>query len=169
MKEKLIQELKRSGILIYGDFKLKNGASSNLYINIKKATGDPKILDLICEELLQIISNLNEKPSTIAASGYGGIPIATLLSHKSKIPLTMVREKIKNHGLTYQIEGYIPKRDDLVLIIDDVFSSGTSIRNTAKGLEKTGARIAGAIVCIKREENTLEIPLDYILTLEDFT
>ena len=73
--------------------------------------------------------------------GIGGIPIATAYSILYNRRLCLVREKQKEHATKKQIEGYSPTYQDKIVIIDDVFSVGTSIIETANILKTTGANI----------------------------
>ncbi|MEK6925745.1 MAG: orotate phosphoribosyltransferase [Nanoarchaeota archaeon] len=167
IREELIRELKKAEIVSYGDFTLKSGKKSNFYVDLKKVFGNPRILSLICENLYNSLTLLDERPNVIAASGYGGIPIATLLSVKTGLHLTLVREKTKDHGENLVIEGYIPKKEDKIIIIDDVFSAGTSINNTIDGLKGTQAKILGAIVVLNREEAKANFPLKCLISLNE--
>ncbi|MDO8574830.1 MAG: hypothetical protein Q7R61_00955, partial [bacterium] len=66
------------------------------------------------------------------------------------------------------IEGYIPGVKDRVVIVDDLFTIGSSILDTAKELKKEGAKVIGAIVVIKRSKiRNFLIPLQYLFTLEE--
>ncbi|MGD9275866.1 MAG: orotate phosphoribosyltransferase [Candidatus Pacearchaeota archaeon] len=168
MKQQLIKKLKELGIIKKGKFILKSGRVSDFYIDLRKAYGEPEILKMISELLCEKINNLKEKPNVIAASGYGGISIATLVANNLNLKLCLVREKSKDHGIENLIVGYNPKEDDRILIIDDIFASGTSINKTLDSLKQTPAKILGALVVIDREENPHNIKLNSLLKLSDF-
>src|SRR3989338_8803440 len=86
----------------------------------------------------------------------------------AKNKLSAVRNEIKNHGIKKSIEGYVPEMKDRVVIIDDLFTTGSSILDTAKELKKEGANIIGAIVVINRSKTrNFSIPLQHLFTLEE--
>jgi orotate phosphoribosyltransferase len=114
---------------------------------------------------------------------YKGIPLVSTvsiaLSNKSKnIPYSFNRKEAKDHGEGGEIIGSSIKGN--VLVIDDVISAGTSINESYKLIHNNGAKIAGVIVAIDRQEkgeNTLSatqeiaikysIPVISIINLED--
>lgn len=143
----LLEKLKESGVIKEGDFVLKGGEKSNLYFDIKKAYGNPTLF----KEILSEVSKLIPKEATcIAGSGNGGIPLATALSLETNKKLSIVRDVEKNHGTRQMIDGYIPQDSDKVVVVDDVLTSGTSLRNTIKNLGDV--TIIKCVVILKRGE-----------------
>ena len=167
MKKELIKKLKGEKIITCGNFTLKSGRKSNIYFDLRKSYGNPQVLNLIRDNLVEAIKNLPEKPDILACSGYGGISIATLLSSKLNIPLSMVRDKPKAHGNESLIEGYIPKEGEKVLVVDDIFSSGTSIKNTVFELQKLNPKILGALVILDRGENKPTLKLSSLIKMQE--
>ncbi|MEK6757533.1 MAG: phosphoribosyltransferase family protein [Nanoarchaeota archaeon] len=149
------------GVVEFKEVDLRNGGKSNYYINIKKAYGYPEIK----AELGDWIYSIIPKPITcIACSGHGGIPLADYISSKYGIKLSMVRDKSKEHGLENLIDGYVPNEKDIVGIVDDVFSTGSSLRETIKNIGSTKAKIVGCYVVVKRGKGILPVELKYLLT-----
>ncbi len=164
MRDDLINTLKELDIIHRGNVNLKNAGASQFYIDIKKAYGYPAALNLICDKLWQII----EKDATcIATTGYGGMAPAATISARYNRHLTLVRDEPKKHGMSGLIDGYLPTEKDKVAIIDDVFTTGKSIKKTIEILKPTGAEIIGCYVVCKRGEGKLETPLHYLLTSEN--
>lgn len=143
----LVKILKKKNILKFGDFTLRSGVKTNYYCDIKEAFGDPKLLNLIANELVKIVP---KNATCIAGSGYGGIPPASLVAYKLKLPLVLVRDKIKGHGTRKSIDGYVPASKDRICIVDDVFTTGSSIKKTKEKLLKTKAKFTRAIVVLDR-------------------
>jgi len=157
----LAKELKRLKIIRRGKFVLKSVEVSDFYVDMKKAFGDPKAFSLICSELCKII---DKKATCVAGSGHGGLPLATAVSLKLDLPLVLVRDKDKKHGLRKLIDGYVPDKKDKVVIIDDVFSSGTSISNTVRALSKTKSKIiAGYVVVSRGDASNFKISINSLL------
>lgn len=147
-----------------GNFTLRAGDTTDVYIDVKMLFGDPEILKQIATALRKKIP---ADVTCLAASGYGGIPLGVVLSSETGIPLALVRDKKKDHGIEAQVLGYMPSINDAVLIIDDVFTTGNSIETTYKALESSGAKIVGALVVIKRGPELKKIPLDYLYSIEE--
>ncbi len=143
----LIKLLKEEKIIKFGEFTLRSGIKSNYYCDIKRALGNPLILKVITNQLASIVP---KKVTCIAGSGYGGIVLASLVSQKINIPLVLVRDKIKNHGTKKMIDGYVPNKKDIICIIDDVFTTGSSISDTKNKLTETKVKFVKPIVVLDR-------------------
>ena len=68
--------------------------------------------------------------------------------------LTLVRDEPKKHGKGGWIDGYVPNEQDKVVLVDDVFTTGGSLRKLIKILEPTKAEIIGVYVVVKRGEGS---------------
>ena len=80
---------------------------------------------------------------------------------------TAVRNSEKNHGKGGMIDGYLPKEKDLAVIIDDVLTSGSSIKETLSILKGFGVRVNHAVVAVKRGNPDLPIPCSFVFTLAE--
>lgn len=158
LKNKL-KEFKRNGV-----FNLSSGGVSEVYFDLKEAFGNPELLNCIANNLYTLV---DKKPDFVAARGLGGVTLATAISLKHGINLTLVRDKQKDYGTCRLIEGYAPKQNDSGIIVDDVFTVGTSLKKSIDILKPTGAQIIGCYTIVKRGEGELSVPLHYLYTLED--
>ena len=164
-KEILLAKIKKIGIVKKGQFKFRSGTTSNLYCDVRKLFGNPNLLFAISHTICKM---LPKGTTCVAGSGYGGLPFAASVALISKTKLSAVRNEIKNHGIKKSIEGYVPEMKDRVVIVDDLFTTGSSILDTAKELKKEGANIIGAIVVINRSKTrNFSIPLQHLFTLEE--
>lgn len=152
----LTTQLKNKNILKFGDFTLRSGAKSNYYCDIKEAFGDPKILKTVINELIKIVP---ENTTCIACAGYGGVTLASLVAYRLKLPLSLVRDNIKDHGTKKIIDGYIPNKKDVICIVDDVFTTGSSIRDTKEKLAYIKAKFTKPIVVLNRSKDKSVISL----------
>ena len=152
------------GVIYKESVKLRSGKVSNFYCDIKKAYGNPDILSAIADEAGR---KLPKKTTCIVASGYGGLPLASVIAAKFSKRLTLVRNKVKNHGKKEYIDGYVPDQKDNVVIVDDVITTGSSIVNTMNSLKTIGAKILNASVVVKRGDAILPITYSYIFTIEE--
>jgi|SRR3989344_7607130 len=161
----LKKELLSLGIPERGNFTLTTGIVSNLYFNMKKAYGSPNILNKLSEELYRLLGK--DITCIGCLSGIGGLPLASVISAKYNLPLTLVRESKKGHGSKNQIEGYIPNKSDRIAIIDDVFTTGFSLMKVINILEPI-TNIEGCYVIIKRTDNIFNYRLRHLFIEKDF-
>ncbi len=148
----LVKILKDKDILKFGNFTLRSGIKTNYYCDIKEALGSPRLLSLFANELVKVVP---KNTTCIAGSGYGGITLASLVAYKLKLPLVLVRDNIKNHGIKKSIDGYLPTKKDKICIVDDVFTTGSSIRETKEKLMPTKAKFTKAIVVLNRSNQKI--------------
>lgn len=168
----LLVMLKDYGVIRNEEVTLKSGEKSNFYLDVKKAYGHPLLLELIAKSMVKIMERRYQHKivSALACMGHGGIPLGTILggmlSYECKI--AYIRDRPKGHGLTGMIDGYQPTKEDRVLIVDDVFTTGGSINNMKKEIESTGAKVLGAIVVFERGSGSPEVEkFDYLYTDKD--
>ncbi len=164
MIQELIQKLKQLPVIERGAVELKNAGASDYYVNIKKAYGNPELMFLLCKNLWEKIPR---EVTCFAGSGHGGIPLATRMSGLYSRNLVLVRDGPKEHGLNDLIDGYVPTNKDKVAIVDDVFSTGGSLREMIEILAPTGADIISCYVIVKRGEGQLSVPWQYLMTAEE--
>ena len=90
-KEEIINLLKKCGAIQFGRFVLTSGAVSDYYINIKKATTDPKILKKIAISMSEYAKGYD----LIAGMELGAVPLIVALSLETKIPYVIIRKEKK--------------------------------------------------------------------------
>ena len=118
MKEKLILDLYNSKCIQFGDFKLKSGKTSPIYIDLKNVISYPYILNTIVEIIYNKIKLLDY--THIMGIPYGGIPFASVLSSRYNIPMLMMRKETKKHGLKKLIEGEYTPYSKLIIIMEAI-------------------------------------------------
>lgn len=102
----------------------------------------------------------------VAASGYGGIPLATAISLANGYGLTLIRERPKPYGAGAVIEGHLPTAADVIAIVDDKIVSGKTMANSIAGLRTTAAEIAGIYVVLDAREMNADPAVEALVTLE---
>ena len=146
----LKQALKDCGALQFGDFTLASGAKSKYYIDIKRASTDPKVLKLIAEGMAAKLKELGLKVDRIAGIVLGSVPLAAALSLETGIPYVMVRKEKKDHGTGKLIEGVLNKGDKVLVVEDVITSAGSSVNGIAT-LREEGAVVSDVFSVIDRE------------------
>lgn len=152
-KQELIAALKACGAIRYGNFTLASGKKSKYYIDIKKASTDPKTLKLIARQAAFRIKQMDV--NMVAGVELGGVPLATAASIETELPLLIVRKAIKDYGTKSRFVGDIEPEDRLVML-EDVTTSGGSVRNAIEVVRETGASVKYVISVVDREEGAAE-------------
>ncbi len=127
--------MKQVGILLiknnaikFGDYILASGKKSPYYIDLRQTISSPTTMDWIANSLTRIVLNEigKNKIDKILGVPTAGVPFATVVSQKLGIPLIYYRQARKEHGVRKKVEGILD-RNDRVLIIDDLITTGESV------------------------------------------
>ena len=160
----LSEALKSCGALQFGEFTLASGAKSDYYIDIKKASTNPKVLRLIARLMAQKMRDEGIQADRIAGVVLGSVPLATALSLETGIPYVMIRKEKKDHGTGKLIEGDL-NAGDRVLVVEDVITTAGSSIKAIGTLREAGAEVKYVISVIDREgggaENLAEAGVDF--------
>jgi orotate phosphoribosyltransferase len=155
MKEELIRLIFKEGCIRFGHFVLTSGKESNYYIDIKKLITNPRALKLIAKLIKEKTQEMNLEFDKVAGPELGAVPIATALSLETEKPLLIVRKKKKDYGTGKQIEGEV-REGDMVILVEDVTTTGGSVLRAAKVIESEGAKVKAIFVVVDREEGARE-------------
>ena len=150
-KKELIELLKECGAIQFGHFVLTSGATSDYYIDIKKASTSPKILKKIAEAMAEY----TDKYNLLAGMELGAVPLVVALSLETNIPYVIIRKEKREHGTGKQIEGG-DVEGKKVLVIEDVATSGGSILKTIEILRESKAEVDKVLVVVDRESGARE-------------
>lgn len=134
------------GAVRFGNFMLASGAKSPYYVDIKKASTDPKVLRLMGEGLATHVGTAQR----IAGMELGAVPLAAATSLASGVPFLMVRKKVKEHGTAGRIEGPFAAGDE-VLVVEDVTTSGGSSVEAVKALREAGLKVTKVVSVVDRD------------------
>lgn len=169
-KRKLIEDLKEIGVIKRGEFTLKNGEKSDIYIDFRKVISYPEIFSRLCVQLSQLIDK--DDDCILCGVPLGAVPYTVMLSYFAKMPMILVRKDRKNYGTQKMIEGDDTFEEEVV-IIEDVITSGSSVLDTVLILEEEGKEIRKIIAILDRGNNKkrfeeLGYKLETLFTIEDF-
>lgn len=144
---RVLQKIDKYDIISNGEFKLKSGEKSNIYIDFKKAISHPDLIKEICSTLYSenIISS-DEKIlyDYVLGIPYGGLPFSNNLSLLFNIPGLTMRKEAKDYGKCNLIEGDLDKFNKQkckILVIEDVVTTGQSAKSIVDILKKKGHHI----------------------------
>ena len=139
MKKEIALALHEIGAIKFGEFTLKSGIKSPIYIDLRLLISYPKVLKMISKAMIELAEGLEF--DVIAGIPYTALPIATAISIEKDWPMVYARKEVKDYGIKKKIEGVF-KEGDTALIIDDLITTGGSDYH---GLDESAETIIGGI------------------------
>ncbi|MDO8427673.1 MAG: orotate phosphoribosyltransferase [Candidatus Diapherotrites archaeon] len=147
--ENLCLKLNEIGAIKFGDFTLKSGLKSPIYIDLRVLVSFPLVLKMTAQEMAIQAKSLQY--DSLCGIPYTALPIATLLSQELNKPLIYARKETKDYGTKRKIEGVF-KEGQTILVIDDLITDGGSKFETIQPLEEAGLKIKDILVLVDREQ-----------------
>ena len=148
-EKQLIDDLYAIQALKFGEFKLKSGALSPFYVDLRVIISHPTILQAVARRVLDLLAPL--KFQRIAGIPYAGLPIATAVSLAGSLPMIYARKEAKDYGTKRTIEGRFEPGETVVLI-DDVITDGASKFEAAQPLTQAGLVVKDFAIFLDREQ-----------------
>ena len=152
--KRILELAHETGALLYGDFTLASGKKSDHYFESKRLTLHPEGAYQLGREVLDRLAGIDvDSIGGLAMGAFPMIIAVVLVSHLEgrPIPSFMVREAPKEHGTRRQIEGHF-KEGSRVAIVDDVITTGGSVRKAIQAVETANCRVVKVIVIVDRHE-----------------
>lgn len=148
-KDAFLLEIYKLDIIKFGAFTLKSGLASPFYIDLRGLASNPTLLKTLSQHLLGLLPD--HEAQLICGVPYAALPMATVMSITSGIPLIIKRKENKGYGTKKLIEGAYSPGQECVLV-EDVVTSGKSLSETLRELERAGIVIRDVLVVIDREQ-----------------
>jgi len=157
IKVKICKILNKIGALQFGAFKLTSGKISPYYIDLRIVPSFPDAFQQIGDFYVNFIKEEIglENFERVAGIPVAGIPFASLIAYNLKKPFLYIRKGVRLHGRQRRIEGILTP-GDRVLLIDDLITTGLSLRKASKAITAEGGLINDAVVLLDREEGGTE-------------
>ena len=157
----LADGLLEAGCIKFGDFTLKSGLKSPIYIDLRQIITYPKLLTQIAQAYLPLLSTLALSRaegfhfSRIAGLPYAAIPIATAISLAGNYPMIYPRKEAKTYGTKAEIEGEY-HAGETVVVIDDLATTGGSKFEAIEKLTGAGLVVKDVVVLVDRQSGAKE-------------
>lgn len=152
-QESLANELLSADCIKFGEFTLKSGLKSPIYIDLRRIITYPKLLAQIAEAYLPFLHRLSF--TRIAGLPYAAIPIATAISLAGNYPMIYPRKEAKSYGTKAEIEGEY-HAGEMVVVIDDLATTGGSKFEAIEKLTGAGLVVKDVVVLIDRQSGAKE-------------
>ena len=151
--ESLILDLARIGAVRFGEFTLKSGAISPIYIDLRLLPSHPPLLHRVALAYADLLRDL--PGDRLAAIPYAALPIGTAVALLTGRPLIYPRKEIKGYGTKRAIEGKF-QPGERVIVLDDLITTGDSKVEAIAPLREAGLEVKDVVVLIDREGNGRE-------------
>jgi orotate phosphoribosyltransferase len=123
-------------------FTWASGWKSPIYCDNRLILSFPTIRNYVRDEFSKHIENQFGKPDVIAGVATGAIGIGILVAESLGVPFVYVRPEAKKHGRQNQVEGFLQKGQNVV-VVEDLISTGNSSLLAVEALRAAGANIKG--------------------------
>ncbi|MBT4310972.1 MAG: orotate phosphoribosyltransferase [Anaerolineae bacterium] len=146
--QSLADGLLKAGCVKFGDFTLKSGAKSPIYIDLRRLVAFPDLLKDVAAAYAKIMQDLEF--DQVAALPYAAMPIGTEISLHGGWRMVYPRKESKGYGTKVDVEG-VYDVDERALVIDDLISSGGSKLEGIIKLNEVGLKVSDIVVLIDRQ------------------
>ena len=152
-EESLLDGLLEAGCVKFGQFTLKSGMQSPIYLDLRQLVSFPRLLAQAAAAYIPILKKLSF--DRLAALPYAAIPIGSAISLQGHWPMIYPRKEVKSYGTKAEIEGlYQP--GEKVVVIDDLATTGGSKFEAIEKLTAAGLCVRDVVVLIDRQSGASE-------------
>ena len=157
-KREFIEFLEKAGVLRFGDFTAKSGRKIPYFINAGEIKTGQEIATLGEFYARAYREKLGQRKTVLYGPAYKGISIAVsaavaLSRDGLDVPFFFNRKEAKDHGEGGVFVGYVPKAGEDVVIVEDVITAGTAIRESMAILSRLeGVKVAATFIMVDRKE-----------------
>ncbi len=167
-KQELAKRIKETAYL-EGDFVLRSGKRSKYYLDKYLFETQPDILKALGTEFAKYITS---DVTLIAGAELGGVALAAATAMEASKKWIIIRNSKKDYGTSKMVEGVLSK-DDVVLLVEDIATTGGQVLEAAKIITEAGAKVKKIVAVIDRKQGAGEnitkagYKFESILTKED--
>ena len=157
-KREFIEFLEGAGVLKFGDFTAKSGRKIPYFINAGMIKTGDQITKLGEFYAKAYFDKLGKKDAVLFGPAYKGIPLSisaavALSKNGLNVPFFFNRKEVKDHGEGGTFVGYTPQAGEEVVIIEDVITAGTAIRESMEMMKNLeGVKVIATFIMVDRKE-----------------
>jgi len=153
----ICQVLKKTNAIEFGTFKLPNGKITPYYIDLRVIPSFPDAFAKITEIFIDAVkSEIGvENFDRVAGIPTAGLPLSAVVAYIFRKPFIYVRQKQRLKGRERRVEGIVMPGDK-VLLVDDLVTTGLSLKKSALAVRAEGGLVSDAFVLLDREEGGRE-------------
>lgn len=158
-KKEFIEFMMAANVLRFGDFVTKSGRNTPYFVNTGNYTTGLQNARLGEFYASLVKETVGDRFDAMFGPAYKGIPLATSVSgalarcHGIDKPFFFNRKEVKDHGEGGNIVGYKPQDGDRIIIIEDVITAGTAIRETMPILQNcANVKVTDMFISVNRCE-----------------
>ena len=152
MDSQLVEMLKKTGAVRFGEFTLSSGRKSDYYVDKYVFETNPLCLEAIGERIAKMVPAGTQK---LAGIEIGSIPLAAIASVKSGMPFVIVRKAHKGYGTNKLIEG-VYEKGEKVFVVEDVVTTARGALGAIHTLREAGLTVDSMVCVVDREEGGRE-------------
>jgi uridine monophosphate synthetase len=149
----LADGLLQAGCVKFGQFTLKSGLLSPIYLDLRVLVGFPRLLEQVARAYLPLLRSL--RFDRLAALPYAALPIGAAISLYGGWPMIYPRKEVKAYGTKAEIEG-VYAQGERVAVIDDLATTGGSKFEAIDKLVAAGLQVSDVIVLIDRQSGAAQ-------------
>jgi orotate phosphoribosyltransferase len=156
----LRDEMMRRGALLEGHFRLSSGRHSDKFVQKFRILEDPVLVEAVANEIADRVRVY--KPTIVVSAAVGGIVLGYEIGRALGTKAIFVE---KEHGTPALRRGFALGKDDRVLVVEDVITTGKSVREVMDVVRAEGATVVAVAIIVRREPIDLGVPTVALLDL----
>ena len=158
--DRLISALHERGALLEGHFRLSSGRHSNRFIQKFRILESPQLVETVAKSIADAFRSA--RPSIVVSAAVGGIVLGYEVARQLGVNAIFVE---KENGVATLRRGFHIDANDRVLIVEDVVTTGLSVREVMDVVRATGAAVAGVGVIVERGAADFGVPTHALLNM----
>ena len=156
----VLAALQERGALLTGHFRLSSGRHSDRFVQKFRILEDPALLEPIAREIARTFASAS--PTVVVSAAVGGIVLGYEVARALRVKAIFVE---KEDGVATLRRGFTIDAHDRVLIVEDVVTTGMSVKEVIEVVRAHGAAIAGVAAIVQRGAAEFGVPFKALLDL----